>query len=329
MLPEADAFGFLRFCLRNPKPCPVLEVCEPGSPEPVALAPGADLRTDLPGYRVWRDGELAEERADVRELWREDLVAFLIGCSFTFERALLAAGLPVRHLEQGVNVPMYRTSRACAPAGRFSGPLVVSMRPMTPPQALRAAEITARYPDVHGAPVHAGDPAELGIDGPRRARLRRPGRAPRRRDPGLLGLRRDAPGRRGRQPPGADDHPRPGPHVRHRPAGGLRRARAGGRVSRSRRAPRGRQRTRTRARSAARGPSKQPEREEPSAREPTQRGVGAGAAPARRERRGPGAVPSQRGEQPRTSPARPSRSCTACPRVRGSRGTSAAMTTRR
>jgi len=164
VLPEADAFGFLRFCLRNPKPCPVLEVCEPGSPEPVALARGADLRTDLPAYRVWRDGELAEERADVRELWREDLVAFLIGCSFTFERALLAEGLPVRHLEQGVNVPMYRTSRACAPAGRFSGPLVVSMRPMTPPQAQRAAEITARYPDVHGAPVHAGDPAELGIE---------------------------------------------------------------------------------------------------------------------------------------------------------------------
>jgi len=164
VLPEADAFGFLRFCLRNPKPCPVLEVCEPGSPEPVALAPGADVRTDLPAYRVWRDGELAEERADVRELWREDLVAFLIGCSFTFERALLAEGVPVRHLEQGVNVPMYRTSQACAPAGRFSGPLVVSMRPMTPPQAQRAAEITARYPDVHGAPVHAGDPAELGIE---------------------------------------------------------------------------------------------------------------------------------------------------------------------
>jgi uncharacterized protein YcsI (UPF0317 family) len=163
VLPEADAFDFLRFCLRNPKPCPVLEVCEPGSPEPVALAPGADVRTDLPAYRVWRDGELAEERADVRELWREDLVAFLIGCSFTFERALLAAGLPVRHVEQGVNVPMYRTSRDCARAGRFSGPLVVSMRPMTPPQALRAAEITAGYPEVHGAPVHAGDPAQLGI----------------------------------------------------------------------------------------------------------------------------------------------------------------------
>ena len=163
VLPEADAFDFLRFCVRNPKPCPVLEVCDPGSPEPGALAPGADLRTDLPRYRVWRDGELAEERTDVRGLWREDLVAFLIGCSFTFERALLDAGLPVRHLEQGVNVPMYRTVRACRPAGRFSGPLVVSMRPMAPQQAEHAAEITGRFPDVHGAPVHAGDPGALGI----------------------------------------------------------------------------------------------------------------------------------------------------------------------
>jgi uncharacterized protein YcsI (UPF0317 family) len=163
VLPEADAFDFLRFCLRNPKPCPVLEVCDPGSPVPAELAPEADLRTDLPGYRVWRSGELADERDEVASLWRDDLVAFLIGCSFTFERALLAAGLPVRHAEQRVNVPMYRTSRDCVPAGRFSGPLVVSMRPMTPSQALLAAEITANYPEVHGAPVHAGDPAELGI----------------------------------------------------------------------------------------------------------------------------------------------------------------------
>jgi uncharacterized protein YcsI (UPF0317 family) len=162
VLPEADAFDFLRFCIANPRPCPVLEVLEPGTVEPVQTAPGADLRTDLPRYRVYQRGHLVAEPSEVE--WREDLVAFLIGCSFTFERALLAEGLPVRHVEQGVNVPMYRTSRACAPAGRFSGPLVVSMRPMTPPQALRAAEITARYPEVHGAPVHAGDPAGLGIE---------------------------------------------------------------------------------------------------------------------------------------------------------------------
>ena len=164
VLPEADAFDFLRFCVRNPKPCPLLGVSEAGDRALPSLGADLDIRTDIPRYRVWRDGELAEERTDVRGLWREDLVAFLIGCSFTFERALLDAGLPVRHVEQGVNVPMYRTARACRSAGRFSGPLVVSMRPMTPAQAEHAAEITARYPDVHGAPVHAGDPAELGIE---------------------------------------------------------------------------------------------------------------------------------------------------------------------
>jgi uncharacterized protein YcsI (UPF0317 family) len=162
-LPEADAFDFLRFCVRNPKPCPVLEVTDPGSPEPAALAPGADLRSDLPRYRVWRDGELVDEPTDAAAHWGEDLVAFLIGCSFTFERALVADGLPVRHLEQGVNVPMYRTARSCHPAGRFSGPLVVSMRPMRPEQAIRATQVTSRYASVHGAPVHVGDPGALGI----------------------------------------------------------------------------------------------------------------------------------------------------------------------
>ena len=162
-LPEADAFDFLRFCVRNPKPCPLLEVTDPGSPEPAQTAPGADLRTDVPRYRVWRDGELAAEPTDAREHWREDLVAFLIGCSFTFERALLADGLPVRHIEQGVNVPMYRTSVPCTPAGRFAGPLVVSMRPMRPDQAIRATQITSRYGPVHGAPVHVGEPAAIGI----------------------------------------------------------------------------------------------------------------------------------------------------------------------
>ena len=156
VLPEADAFDFLRFCVANPRPCPLLEVLEPGTVEPVQTAPGADLRTDLPRYRVYEHGELVAEPTTVA--WRDDLVAFLIGCSFTFERALLAAHLPVRHIEQGVNVPMYRTTVACHPAGRFSGPLVVSMRPMTPAQAGRATEITAPC-----AAVHIGDPAALGI----------------------------------------------------------------------------------------------------------------------------------------------------------------------
>jgi uncharacterized protein YcsI (UPF0317 family) len=163
VLPQRLAYDFLRFCVANPKPCPIIEVTEAGSPEPVASAPGADLRTDLPRYRVFREGELAEEVADVAALWREDLVAFLIGCSFTFERALLAAGLPVRHLEEQVTVPMYRTSIACRRAGVFSGPMVVSMRPYEPAQALRATQITSRFPAVHGAPVHVGDPAAIGI----------------------------------------------------------------------------------------------------------------------------------------------------------------------
>lgn len=162
-LPAADAFDFLRFCVANPRPCPVLEVCDPGSFAPPVFAPDADLRTDLPRYRVHRNGAVVDEVTDVLDVWRDDLVAFLIGCSFTFERALLAAELPVRHLEQGVNVPMYTTAVACHPAGRFAGPLVVSMRPMTPAQAIRATQVTARYTAVHGAPVHVGDPSALGI----------------------------------------------------------------------------------------------------------------------------------------------------------------------
>jgi uncharacterized protein YcsI (UPF0317 family) len=162
-LPEADAFDFLRFCVANPRPCPVIEVTDPGAFEPRITAPGADLRTDLPRYRVHIDGEVVDEPTTVEDVWRDDLVAFLIGCSFTFERALLAAGLPVRHIEQGTNVPMYTTAIATHPAGRFSGPLVVSMRPLTPQQAIRATEITSRFTSAHGAPVHIGDPDSLGI----------------------------------------------------------------------------------------------------------------------------------------------------------------------
>lgn len=165
ILPEADAFDFLRFAVRNPKPCPVLDVTAPGSPHPDPLwAEDADLRTDLPRYRVYQDGELAAEPADLLDWWRDDMVAFLLGCSFTFERALLAEGVPVRHLECGCNVPMYRTNRATRPAGPFHGPLVVSMRPIPADQVAKAVQITARYPSVHGAPVHIGDPAALGIE---------------------------------------------------------------------------------------------------------------------------------------------------------------------
>jgi uncharacterized protein YcsI (UPF0317 family) len=162
VVPGEAAFDFLLFCQRNPKPCPLVEVLEPGRTEP-ACAPGADLRTDLPRYRVYRDGRLAEETADVARHWRDDLVAFLIGCSFSFEEALAAAGVPLRHVEMGRNVPMYRTSRRCAPAGRFSGPLVVSMRPVPAGLVPLAVEVTARFEKVHGAPVHVGAPEALGI----------------------------------------------------------------------------------------------------------------------------------------------------------------------
>jgi uncharacterized protein YcsI (UPF0317 family) len=163
ILPKEHAFDFLLFCQRNPKPCPLLDVTEPGDPEPRGVAPGADLRTDLPAYRVWRNGELVDEPTDLRPLWRDDLVSFVIGCSFTFESALLDARLPVRHIEQGRNVPMYVTNRPCRPAGRFAGPLVVSMRPMTPEQVVAATRVCARFPRAHGVPVHFGDPAGIGI----------------------------------------------------------------------------------------------------------------------------------------------------------------------
>jgi uncharacterized protein YcsI (UPF0317 family) len=163
VVPRELAFDFLLFCQRNPKPCPVLDVTEAGDPEPRWTAPGADLRTDLPRYRVYRDGKLVDEPHDLYSLWRGDLVGFLIGCSFTFENALLQAGLPVRHLETGCNVPMYKTNIACRPAGVFHGPMVVSMRPMTPAQAIRAVEICSRFPRAHGSPIHVGEPSAIGI----------------------------------------------------------------------------------------------------------------------------------------------------------------------
>lgn len=164
ILPRDLAADFLLFCQRNPKPCPLLDVTAPGNPAPPRAAPEADLRTDLPRYRVWRDGELADEPTDIRSLWREDFVSFVIGCSFTFESALQRAGVPVRHIELERNVPMFRTTIDCAPAGIFRGPLVVSMRPMKPADAIRAVQITSRYPSVHGAPVHLGPPEQIGIE---------------------------------------------------------------------------------------------------------------------------------------------------------------------
>lgn len=163
VLPRALAFDFLLFAQRNPKPCPLLEVVEVGSSEPRMMAPSADLRTDVPRYRVYRDGALTEEPTDLLRHWSDDLVSFLIGCSFTFESALLEAGIPVRHVEQCTNVPMYITSVPTVPAGAFHGPMVVSMRPVPAGKVVRAVQVTSRFPAVHGAPVHIGDPAAIGI----------------------------------------------------------------------------------------------------------------------------------------------------------------------
>jgi uncharacterized protein YcsI (UPF0317 family) len=163
ILPKDWAWDFLLFAQRNPKPCPVLDVTEPGDAEPKLVAPGADLRTDLPRYRVWKDGECVDEPTDVTGYWKDDLVAFLLGCSFTFEAALLEAKVPIRHIECGCNVPMYKTSIETVPAGRLKGPLVVTMRPIPAGLVPRAVASTARFPAVHGAPVHVGEPEAIGI----------------------------------------------------------------------------------------------------------------------------------------------------------------------
>jgi uncharacterized protein YcsI (UPF0317 family) len=163
VLPRDAAFDFLLFAQRNPKPCPLLEVIEAGGAEPLSMAPGADIRIDVPRYRVYERGVLVDEPLEIASRWRDDLVSFLIGCSFTFESALVEAGIRVRHIDQGCNVPMYITSIPTVPAGAFHGPMVVSMRPIPPEQVVRAVQVTSRFPSVHGAPVHLGDPAAIGI----------------------------------------------------------------------------------------------------------------------------------------------------------------------
>jgi uncharacterized protein YcsI (UPF0317 family) len=164
ILPNAEATDFLRFCQRNPKPCPLLAVSEVGDPSIFLLGRDLDVRTDVPRYRVFRDGELISEPHDISEFWRDDLVTFVIGCSFTFEHSLLESGINIRHIEQKRNVPMYRTNIPTTQAGKFHGPMVVSMRPMKAADAIRAIQITSRFPGVHGAPVHIGDPKLIGIN---------------------------------------------------------------------------------------------------------------------------------------------------------------------
>ena len=164
ILPADLASDFLLFCQRNPKPCPILAVSEAGQASLPALGADLDIRTDVPRYRIWRDGILVDEPTNIGAYWRADLVTFVMGCSFSFEQALIDEGIPLRHVELGLNVAMFRTSIATEPAGRFQGPLVVSMRPFTPRDAIRAIQITSRFPSVHGAPVHLGKPELIGIE---------------------------------------------------------------------------------------------------------------------------------------------------------------------
>lgn len=167
ILPKAYAFDFLRFCQRNPKPCPLLDVTDPGDPEATIAAPGSDLRTDLSGYRIYRDGEFREQVEDISHLWRDDHVGFVIGCSMSFDCILGEAGLPQRHLEtEEGRMSVYTTNIQCVPSGPFSGPMVVGMRPTPRSLVTRAVEITSRYPLAHGSPVHIGDPSYIGIDDP-------------------------------------------------------------------------------------------------------------------------------------------------------------------
>ncbi|MBB6171186.1 uncharacterized protein YcsI (UPF0317 family) [Nocardiopsis mwathae] len=160
-VPRDLAYDVLLFAQRNPKSCPVLDVTEPGDTRASIFA--GDLRTDLPAYRVYANGVVVAEPGDVGDVWRRDLVSFLIGCSFTFEAPMVRAGIPLRHLETGGNIAMFRTDRPCRPAGRLRGPLVVTMRPIPADRVADAVRISSRYPAVHGAPVHVGDPAALGI----------------------------------------------------------------------------------------------------------------------------------------------------------------------
>ena len=162
IVPQAQAFDFLLFCQRNPKSCPLVEVLEPGQLEPMC-APGANLATDISGYRIYRNGELVEERSDIYAIWQKNLVAFLIGCSFSFESAIIAAGIPLRHIDQSRNVAMYRTNIECAPSGSFKGNTVVSMRPVKSCDVARVVEISGRFALAHGAPLHIGNPAAIGI----------------------------------------------------------------------------------------------------------------------------------------------------------------------
>lgn len=163
ILPDAYALDFLRFCQRNPKPCPVVGISDTGDPALPSLGRDIDIRTDVPRYRIYRNGVLTEELTDIADHWRDDFVTVALGCSFTFENALIRAGIPVRHIEQDRTVPMYRSNRRLVPAGPFGGHMVVTMRPIPRDRVEDACRISAAFPQAHGAPIGTGDPALLGI----------------------------------------------------------------------------------------------------------------------------------------------------------------------
>ena len=163
ILPREWANEFLAYCENNPVSCPLLDVSEVGDAFLPGLGDDIDIRSDIPEYCVYREGNLIEKRSDISDLWQDDMVTFVLGCSFSFEEALMKAGVPIRNIEMGVNVSMYETNIETLPSGRFFGNLVVSMRPLTAQNAIKAIQITSRFPKVHGAPVHMGDPSLIGI----------------------------------------------------------------------------------------------------------------------------------------------------------------------
>lgn len=163
IIPKKYAYDFLLFTQRNPRPCPILEVGDVGDRYLKQIAKGCDITKEIPKYRIYKNGELQGECTDVSGYWRDDLVSFLIGCSFSFESELIEAGIPVRHIEEGCNVPMYKTNIACAPAGMFHGNMVVSMRPIPYDLVTKAVLATGSMPKVHGAPIHIGTPEAIGI----------------------------------------------------------------------------------------------------------------------------------------------------------------------
>jgi len=163
ILPKKYAFDFFLFCQRNPKPCPLLEVLEPGDFRPDFLASEADVRTDAPRYNIYVRGCLKESPTSLEEFWRKDFVTFFLGCSLSFEEAMIRAGISIRHIEEEKNVPMYVTNIQCRKSGIFYGPMVVTMRPILPTKVVKAVQVTSRYASVHGGPVHVGDPTIIGI----------------------------------------------------------------------------------------------------------------------------------------------------------------------